>query len=67
MVGGCNSQQQRSLSIFVNRNIVLFDRVDDDAVFGLAQQSLSLITDEKLPVLIDEYQRVPLFSLALID
>lgn len=36
----------------------MFD-FDDDAVFGLAQQSLSLITDEKLPVLIDEYQRVP--------
>lgn len=36
----------------------LFD-FDDSTVFTLAQQSLSLITDEKVPVLIDEYQRIP--------
>ncbi len=36
----------------------LFD-FDDDAVFRLAQQNLSLLTDEKLPVFIDEYQRLP--------
>lgn len=36
----------------------LFD-FDDAAVFALAQQSISLITDEKLPVFVDEYQRIP--------
>ncbi|MFT3889239.1 MAG: ATP-binding protein [Arachnia sp.] len=36
----------------------LFD-FDDSTVFALAQQGLSLITEEKLPVLIDEYQRIP--------
>lgn len=32
---------------------------DDPAVFAVAQQSLSLITGEKIPVFIDEYQRIP--------
>lgn len=36
----------------------LFD-FDDAAVFALAQQNLSLITEEALPVLVDEYQRIP--------
>lgn len=36
----------------------LFD-FDDPAVFALAQQNLSLIADERLPVFIDEYQRIP--------
>lgn len=36
----------------------LFD-FDDPAVFALAQQSPSLITGEKLPVFVDEYQRLP--------
>lgn len=36
----------------------MFD-FDDDSVLSLAQQSLSLITDERLPVLVDEYQRLP--------
>ncbi|MGB4779397.1 ATP-binding protein [Microbacterium sp.] len=36
----------------------LFD-FDDRAVMSIAQQSPSLLTEETLPVLIDEYQRVP--------
>lgn len=36
----------------------LFD-FDDAAVFALAQQNLSLLTEEALPVLVDEYQRIP--------
>lgn len=36
----------------------MFD-LDDSAVLAIAQRNLSLITDEALPVLIDEYQRVP--------
>ena len=36
----------------------LFD-FDDAAVFALAKQNLSLITEEALPVLVDEYQRIP--------
>lgn len=36
----------------------LFD-FDDAPVFALAQQNLSLLTNERLPVFIDEYQRIP--------
>lgn len=36
----------------------LFD-LDDPAVLSVAQQSLSLLTEEALPVFIDEYQRAP--------
>lgn len=36
----------------------IFD-FDDAAVHALARQNLSLITHERLPVLVDEYQRVP--------
>lgn len=32
---------------------------DDQAVLALAQQNLSLITQETLPVFVDEYQRIP--------
>lgn len=36
----------------------LFD-LDDDVVLSIARQSLSMLTNEGLPVLVDEYQRVP--------
>lgn len=39
-------------------DVRLFD-FDDRAVMSVAAQSLSLLTEEALPVFIDEYQRVP--------